>query len=201
MSKACSTTCMRTIERMHRFKRDYRRKSRGHHGADLDERLAAIVQALATDVPLEPATMTMHSAARGPTSVTATSDRIWYSSTRSPMPRRCGSSASGRTLSSDCDVGARGRFHQLLPSSASAPFSRLCRTTVDHAIGAARSVEWLCCPSPPHYRYYGIQREVFFCSLANNATRLLRTGRGRPDLSSLPVSGIKSYGKRQFVLQ
>ena len=32
---------------------------------------------------------------------------------------------------------------------------------------------------------HGIQREVFFCSLANNATRLLRTGRGRPDLSSL----------------
>ena len=32
---------------------------------------------------------------------------------------------------------------------------------------------------------HGIRREVFFCSLANNATRLLRTGRGRPDLSSL----------------
>lgn len=32
---------------------------------------------------------------------------------------------------------------------------------------------------------HGIQREVFFCSLANNATRLLRTGRGKPDLSSL----------------
>lgn len=45
---------MRTIERTHRFKRDYRRVSRGRHGADLDERLAAIVQALATDAPLEP---------------------------------------------------------------------------------------------------------------------------------------------------
>ena len=32
---------------------------------------------------------------------------------------------------------------------------------------------------------HGIQREVFFCSLANNATSLLRTGKGRPDLSSL----------------
>ena len=32
---------------------------------------------------------------------------------------------------------------------------------------------------------HGIQREVFFCSLAVNATRLLRTGKGRPDLSSL----------------
>lgn len=32
---------------------------------------------------------------------------------------------------------------------------------------------------------HGIQREVFFCSLAKNAMRLLRTGRGRPDLSSL----------------
>ena len=32
---------------------------------------------------------------------------------------------------------------------------------------------------------HGIQREVFFSSLANNAARLLRTGGGRPDLSSL----------------
>ena len=32
---------------------------------------------------------------------------------------------------------------------------------------------------------HGIQREVFFCSLANNATSLLRTGKGRPDISSL----------------
>lgn len=32
---------------------------------------------------------------------------------------------------------------------------------------------------------HGIQREVFFCSFANNATRLLRTGRGKRDLSSL----------------
>ena len=32
---------------------------------------------------------------------------------------------------------------------------------------------------------HGIQREVFFCSLAANATKLLQTGKGKPDLSSL----------------
>ena len=32
---------------------------------------------------------------------------------------------------------------------------------------------------------HGIQREVFFCSLADNATKLLETGGGSPDLSSL----------------
>ena len=32
---------------------------------------------------------------------------------------------------------------------------------------------------------HGIKREVFYCCLADNATRLLRTGKGRPDLSSL----------------
>ena len=32
---------------------------------------------------------------------------------------------------------------------------------------------------------HGVQREVFFCSMASNAARILRTGRGRPDLSSL----------------
>lgn len=32
---------------------------------------------------------------------------------------------------------------------------------------------------------HGIQREVFFSSLANNAVKMLRTGKGRPDLSSL----------------
>ena len=45
---------MGTIERTHRFKRDYRREARGRHGADLDERLAAVVHALAIDAPLEP---------------------------------------------------------------------------------------------------------------------------------------------------
>lgn len=32
---------------------------------------------------------------------------------------------------------------------------------------------------------HGIQREVFLCSLAPNASEILRTGKGRPDLSSL----------------
>lgn len=45
---------MRTIERTHQFKRDYRRESRARYRADLQERLAAIVLALATDTPLEP---------------------------------------------------------------------------------------------------------------------------------------------------
>ena len=45
---------MRTIERTRRFKRDYKRESRGRQRSDLDERLAAIVRALASDKPLEP---------------------------------------------------------------------------------------------------------------------------------------------------
>lgn len=52
-SKAFSTTCMRAIERTRRFKRDYKRESRGRHRGDLDERLAALVKALASDTPLE----------------------------------------------------------------------------------------------------------------------------------------------------
>jgi hypothetical protein len=32
---------------------------------------------------------------------------------------------------------------------------------------------------------HGIQREVFLCQFANNAAKLLRTGKGKPDLSSL----------------
>ena len=44
---------MRTIERTSRFKRDYRRESRGRHRNDLDERLALIVNALAHDISLD----------------------------------------------------------------------------------------------------------------------------------------------------
>ena len=44
---------MRTIERTSRFKRDYRRESRGRHRNDLDERLATIVNALADDIALD----------------------------------------------------------------------------------------------------------------------------------------------------
>jgi hypothetical protein len=32
---------------------------------------------------------------------------------------------------------------------------------------------------------HGVQREVFFCELATNARKILRTGKGRPDLSTL----------------
>ena len=45
---------MRAIERTSRFKRDYKRESRGRRRRDLDERLAAIVRALASNEPLEP---------------------------------------------------------------------------------------------------------------------------------------------------
>ena len=45
---------MRTIERTSRFKRDYKRESRGRHRAYLDAVLAPVVQALANDRPLEP---------------------------------------------------------------------------------------------------------------------------------------------------
>ena len=45
---------MRAIERTSRFKRDYKRESRGRRRRDLDERLATIVRALASDEPLEP---------------------------------------------------------------------------------------------------------------------------------------------------
>ena len=44
---------MRTIERTRRFKRDYRRESRGRHRKDLDARLAPIVTSLANDSPFD----------------------------------------------------------------------------------------------------------------------------------------------------
>ena len=45
---------MRTIERTSRFRRDYKRGSRGRHRTYLDADLAVIVEALAKDQPLEP---------------------------------------------------------------------------------------------------------------------------------------------------
>ena len=44
---------MRTIERTSRFKRDYKRESRGRHRTYLDAILASVVEALANDRPLE----------------------------------------------------------------------------------------------------------------------------------------------------
>lgn len=45
---------MRRIERTSRFKRDYKRESRGGHRTCLDELLATIVETLANDRPREP---------------------------------------------------------------------------------------------------------------------------------------------------
>ena len=45
---------MRRIERTSRFKRDYKRESRGRHRTYLDAILASVVAALANDRPLEP---------------------------------------------------------------------------------------------------------------------------------------------------
>jgi mRNA interferase YafQ len=43
---------MREIERTTRFRRDYRRETRGRHGATLDASLLAVLHALVTDEPL-----------------------------------------------------------------------------------------------------------------------------------------------------
>ena len=52
--RTCSTICMRTIERTGRFKRDYKRESRGQRRASLDAVVVPIVKTLANDHPLEP---------------------------------------------------------------------------------------------------------------------------------------------------
>ena len=44
---------MRTIERTSQFRRDYRRESRGRHGASLDASFVPVLEALAQDGPLE----------------------------------------------------------------------------------------------------------------------------------------------------
>ena len=45
---------MRTIERTGQFKRDYKREKKGQHGKTLDDALFPVIEALATDAPLEP---------------------------------------------------------------------------------------------------------------------------------------------------
>ena len=48
---------------------------------------------------------------------------------------------------------------------------------------------------------HGIQREVFSCDFATNATELLRTGRGRPDLSLLLNAGrVAELAMERWVL-
>jgi hypothetical protein len=47
---------------------------------------------------------------------------------------------------------------------------------------------------------HGIQREVFFCPLARNARRILATGKGRPDLSTLKaVEEISSLARARWI--
>ncbi len=45
---------MRTIERTSRFKRDYKRESRGRHRTYLDAILVPVLETLVNDRPLEP---------------------------------------------------------------------------------------------------------------------------------------------------
>ena len=45
---------MRTIERATAFKRDYKREAKGRHGTMLAADLAAVLETLAADTPLEP---------------------------------------------------------------------------------------------------------------------------------------------------
>ena len=44
---------MRTIERFGRFKRDYKREKKGPHAKTLDAALIPVIEALASDEPLE----------------------------------------------------------------------------------------------------------------------------------------------------
>lgn len=48
---------------------------------------------------------------------------------------------------------------------------------------------------------HGIQREVFICPLAKNAIRILKTGKGRPDLSTLlSVDEIAELAKSRWIV-
>jgi hypothetical protein len=49
--------------------------------------------------------------------------------------------------------------------------------------------------------HHGVQREVFLCTLASNAARILRTGKGRPRLSTLlTVSEIGQLAVQRWML-
>jgi mRNA interferase YafQ len=43
---------MREIERTSRFRRDYKRETKGRHRSTLDESLVAVLRSLAADIPL-----------------------------------------------------------------------------------------------------------------------------------------------------
>jgi len=48
---------------------------------------------------------------------------------------------------------------------------------------------------------HGIQREVFFCPLAKNAKKILATGKGRPDLSTLKtVEAISDLARTRWIV-
>lgn len=48
---------------------------------------------------------------------------------------------------------------------------------------------------------HGIEREVFLCQLADNAAKLLRTGKGKPDLSSLlSAEDVAKLGVERWML-
>ena len=48
---------------------------------------------------------------------------------------------------------------------------------------------------------HGIQREVYFCSMASNASKILRTGKGRPDLKSLlPAQEVADLALERWIL-
>jgi hypothetical protein len=48
---------------------------------------------------------------------------------------------------------------------------------------------------------HGIQREVFICQLANNAPKILQTGKGRPDVTSLlPAKDIAALALERWII-
>jgi len=48
---------------------------------------------------------------------------------------------------------------------------------------------------------HGIQREVFFCSMASNAARILQTGKGRPNIKSLrPAQEVADLALERWIL-
>lgn len=50
---------MRRIDRTGQFRRDYKREAKGQHRATVDADLGLVLEVLASDLPLEPGTVTM----------------------------------------------------------------------------------------------------------------------------------------------
>ena len=85
------TICMRTIERTGRFKRDYKRESKGRHRTSLDASLAPLVKALATDQPLAPRCHDHALSGEWADQITACRTRSPASTTRCCRASRCAS--------------------------------------------------------------------------------------------------------------